>query len=45
MSSYCKVCINGQEVEADEERKLMYVLRNDLLLLQPEPPMPSRSLR
>ena len=27
MSSYCKVWINGQEVEADEERKLMDVLR------------------
>ena len=32
MSSYCKVWINGQEVEADEERKLMDVLRNDLRL-------------
>lgn len=32
MSSYCKVWINGQEVEADPERKLMDVLRNDLRL-------------
>lgn len=32
MSSYCKVWINGQEIEADAERKLMDVLRNDLRL-------------
>ena len=30
MSSYCKVWINGQEVEADEERKLMGGLRNEI---------------
>ncbi|MGN0371270.1 MAG: selenium-dependent xanthine dehydrogenase [Enterocloster sp.] len=32
MSSYCKVWINGQEIQADPERKLMDVLRNDLRL-------------
>ena len=32
MSSYCKVWINNQEIEADPERKLMDVLRNDLRL-------------
>ena len=30
MSSYCKVWINGREIQADPERKLMDVLRNDL---------------
>ena len=28
MSSYCKVWINNQEIEADPERKLMEVLRD-----------------
>ena len=32
MSSYCKVWINNQEIEADPERKLMAVLRDDLRL-------------
>ena len=32
MSSYCKVWINNQEIEADPERKLMEVLRDDLRL-------------
>ncbi len=32
MSSYCKVWINGREVEADAERKLIDVLRNDCRL-------------
>lgn len=32
MSSYCKLWINGQEIEADADRKLMDVLRNDLRL-------------
>ncbi len=32
MSSYCKVWINDQEIEADPERKLMEVLRDDLRL-------------
>ena len=32
MSSYCKVWINGQEIEADADRKLIDVLRNDLPL-------------
>ena len=30
MSSYCKVWINGQEIEADADRKLIDVLRNDV---------------
>ena len=32
MSSYCKVWINGQEIEADADRKLIDVLRNDCRL-------------
>ncbi len=32
MSSFCKVWINGQEIEADADRKLIDVLRNDLRL-------------
>ena len=30
MSELCKLWVNGREIEADGERKLIDVLRNDL---------------
>ena len=32
MSELCKLWVNGREIEADGERKLIDVLRNDLRL-------------